>query len=73
MKLKLKQLLIDLEEPNTVFSIFGKNNLCICEATAECHLKTSKRLLNKEVFYWGVSHYENEIVVVINKKVRIYK
>ena len=70
--MKLKELLTELEEPTTRYSIFGKNNLCICEATAECHLATSKELLNKEVFYWGASQYENEIVVVINKKVKVY-
>lgn len=72
MKLRLKELLNDLNGEGFRFVIFGKNNIIISEATAECHLDTSKRLLNKEVYYWGATDIENEIVIVINKKVKVF-
>jgi len=72
--MKLKKLLLDLKDtfPNHRIEISGKNNLPISVASIDCHLKTSPRELNKEVFYWGLTDQKNEIVVVINKKVKVY-
>ena len=70
--MKLKELLEIYKDNSMRVSIWGKNNLPFCEATAKCHLETTPRLLNCKVLYDGLSNYENEIVVVINKKVRIY-
>lgn len=72
--MKLKKLLLDLKDifPNHRIELHGKNNLPISVASIDVHLETSPRELNKKVFYWGLSNYENEIVVVINKKVKVY-
>lgn len=71
--MKLRQLLLNLKIsfPNTRISLWSKNNYLISEALIDCHLETSLRELNKKVFYWGLGRYDNEIIVVINKKVRV--
>ena len=74
MKLKYLLMLLSNSHANHRVEIFGKNDLPISSCTAQMHLDTSPRLLNKKVICWIESSiYDNEFVVIIDTKVKICK
>jgi len=62
---------LETSDPRKIVEVYGKNNLPICQCTAECHLITSPDLLKKKVLYDGLNE-EGNAIVVLGKKVKIY-
>lgn len=70
--MNLERFLERYRDNDVRIEVYGKNNLPFSSCPANLHLATSKNLLKKKVLYDGLDQ-NCEIVVVINKKVKICK